>query len=83
MTYYCNISKGSKDMFVVRFPDMPNVITYGTTEEHALRMAKEALEAVLETAVEYNMEIPGPECREGYPVAVDPEIAIAIESRLS
>lgn len=83
MTYYCSISKECKDMFVVRFPDMPNVITYGTTEEHALRMAKEALEAVLETAVEYNMEIPGPECREGYPVAVDSEIAIAIESRRS
>lgn len=74
MTYYCNISKESKDMFVVRFPDMPNVITYGTTEEHALRMAKEALEAVLETDVEYNMEIPEPVCREGYPITVDMEI---------
>ena len=80
MTYYCNISKESEDMYVVRFPDMPNVITYGKTEEHALRMAKEALEGVLETSVEYNLEIPESVCREGYPVDVDSRIANAVES---
>ena len=80
MTYYCNISKESEDMFVVRFPDMPNVITYGKTKEHALQMAKEALEGVLETDVEHNLDIPDSVYRGGFPIEVDPRIAHDVES---
>ena len=47
MTYNCNIERDG-DMFLVDFPDLPNVLTFGNTHEHALEMAKEALDAVLE-----------------------------------
>lgn len=81
MTYYCDIKKESEDMYVVRFPDMPNVITYGKTKEHALQMAKEALEGTLEVDLDYTMDIPKPEYSKGYAVAVDPRIAFAVELR--
>ena len=81
MTYYCDIRKENDGMFVVSFPDMPNVITYGNSKEHALQMAKEALEGTLEVDIDYALGIPEPEYRKGYPVAVDPRIAFAVELR--
>lgn len=81
MTYYCDIQKEEDDMFVVSFPDMPNVITYGNSKEHALQMAKEALEGALEVEIDYFMGIPKPEYKKGYPVTVDPRIAFAVELR--
>ena len=38
MTYNCDITK-QEDKFVVRFPDVPNAITFGKSEEDALYMA--------------------------------------------
>ena len=82
MTYYCNICKESEDMYVVRFPDMPNVITYGKTEEHALQMAKEAIEVVLELYVEEGYaDIPEPVYRGGHAVEIDPALSAALEAR--
>ena len=42
-------------------------------------MAKEALEAVLETDIEENFPIPEPKCNEGLEIEVSPKIAFAIE----
>ena len=35
MTYNCNIEKQDENMFIVHFPDMQNVTTYGKTPEDA------------------------------------------------
>lgn len=68
-------------MYVVRFPDMTNVITFGFTHEHALEMAKDALEGVLECDIEHNHEIPQPKFKGGEPIEVSPRIAFALELR--
>jgi len=42
----------------VRFPDHPNIITYGHDREHAVEMAEEALNATLETEFDRNLPLP-------------------------
>lgn len=81
MTYNCNIEKQDENIFVVRFPDMTNVTTYGTSFENAKLMAKEALEAVLETDMEKGFPIPESKYDGGVSVEVSPKIAFAIELR--
>ena len=46
MTFNCNLEKQDENMFTVFFPDLPNVMTFGTTHEHAVEMAQEALEVL-------------------------------------
>lgn len=81
MTYNCTIKKQSENMYVVCFPDMTNVTTYGTDFEDAKNMAKEALDAVLETDIEKGFPIPKPEFKDGTSIEVSPKIAFAIELR--
>lgn len=81
MTYNCTIERQSEAMYIVHFPDMENVTTYGTNPEDAQKMAKEALDAVLETDVEKGFPIPEPKYRGGTAVEVSPRIAFAIELR--
>lgn len=81
MTYNCTIEKQSENMYVVRFPDMGNVTTYGTNLKDAQNMAKEALDAVLETDVEKGFPIPEPKYKDGIEIEVSPKIAFAIELR--
>jgi antitoxin HicB len=80
MVYYCSIEKDG-DMFLVNFPDMPNVLTYGFSHDHALEMAKEALEGCLECDICHGHDIPPPSCKEGYPVAVASHIALSLRLR--
>ena len=46
--------------FVVTFPDIPEAITQGETEEEAMQMAQEALEAALEFYFEDKRTVPSP-----------------------
>ena len=46
--------------FIVTFPDIPEALTQGETEEEALRMAQEALEAALEFYFEDKRAVPSP-----------------------
>jgi len=80
MVYNCTIEKDG-DMFLVDFPDMPNVLTYGNSHQHALEMAKEALEAILEVEISRGMSIPPPAYTEGYPVSVSNNIVLALRLR--
>jgi predicted RNase H-like HicB family nuclease len=57
MTYNCTIEQEG-DMFIVQFPDMPNIQTYGNTYEEALAMAQEALEGCLESDIFRGLPIP-------------------------
>lgn len=78
MTYYCNIARDKDGKYVVNFPDMDNVLTFGFNETHALAMAKEALEGVLATDLDYGLPIPQPRYTGGYAVEVSPDIASSI-----
>jgi len=80
MVYYCNIEKDGNN-FLIDFPDMPNVLTFGFSHEHALEMAKEALEAVLEVDISKGMAIPKPSYKKGFPVSVSNHIVLSLRLR--
>jgi antitoxin HicB len=80
MTYNCTIEQEG-DMFIVRFPDMPNIQTFGNTHEEALAMAREALEGRLESDISRGLPIPPSAYREGYPVSVANHIALSFRFR--
>jgi len=76
MVYNCNVEQEG-DMFLARFPDMPNIQTFGLTHEEALAMAKEALEGCLECDIARGRAVPVPAYSGGYPVAVANHIALS------
>jgi antitoxin HicB len=82
MEYYARVRKIKEEHFV-SFPDLPNVNTYGFTHEHALEMASEALNGVLESEFERGFDrIPARNYagkRNHYPIIVLPHIALAYE----
>ena len=80
MTYNCNITK-EEDKFVVRFPDMSNALTFGTSQEEALFMAHEVLNAILASHIDNGYPIAEPEYKGGYAIEVSPKVAFAIELR--
>ena len=49
-----------ENALMVTFPDLPMVITYGEDVAHAYEMAKEALGAYLEMAIDGNDQLPKP-----------------------
>jgi antitoxin HicB len=80
MVYNCTIEQDG-DRFIVQFPDMPNIQTYGTSHEEALAMAQEALEGCLESDSSRGLPIPPPTYQEGYPVPVASHIALSLRLR--
>lgn len=80
MTYNCDITE--KDgQFIAQFPDMTNVLTYGSSKEEAIEMAKDALDGILSVDIDNGFPIPAPKYNGGYPVEVSPKVAFAIELR--
>lgn len=79
LKYLAHIAK-SNDVYLVSFPDLENVITYGASIEEALANAEEALNGCLESDFERNFAIPEPSPSEAgmYPIPVAPHIAVAI-----
>jgi len=82
MEYRCTIEKEG-DLYVVQFPDMENIATCGFSQEHALEMAKEALDGCLECDLSRGMAIPSPSFEGGFPVSVAGHIALRLERELS
>ena len=80
MTYNCDITE-KEGKFIAQFPDMTNVLTYGSSKEEALEMAKDALDGVLSVDIENGFSIPDPKYNGGYAVEVSPKVAFAIELR--
>jgi antitoxin HicB len=80
MVYNCTIEKDG-DMFIVQFPDMPNIQTFGNTHEEALAMAQEALEGCLESDISRGLPIPPPAYKKGYPVPVASHIILSLRLR--
>lgn len=57
--YPVNLRRDGK-FILVTFPDIPEAITQGNTREHALEMAKEALETAMEFYFEDRRTVPAP-----------------------
>ena len=81
MIYNCNITKNTDNFYEVCFPDMSHIITIGFSHEHALEMAKEALDGVLMTSLDNNLTIEEPTYKGGYPIEVSVKIAFAYNLR--
>ena len=58
--YPCEIKKGKDEKYLVTFPDFPEALTEGDTEEEATFNASEALSLTLEGRAEEGMPIPLP-----------------------
>lgn len=80
MTYNCDI-KEENGKYIAQFPDMTNVLTFGTSKENALEMAKDALDGVLSVSIDKGFSIPSPKYKGGFEIEVSPKIAFAIELR--
>ena len=83
LAYPANIEK-QDDGYLVSFPDLENVMTYGATIEEALHNAEEALNGCIEADFERNFVIPSPTTLAGektYSIPVAPHIAVAIMLR--
>ena len=80
MTYNCDITE-KEGKFLVKFPDVPNAITFGTSKEDALSMAKDVLDGILASHLDNGYPISESTYTEGYPIEVSPKIAFAIELR--
>jgi antitoxin HicB len=83
LAYPAKLEK-QEDGFLVTFPDLENVVTYGGTLEEALQHAEEALNGCIESDFERNFTIPSPSVISGdaiFTVPVAPHIAVAIMLR--
>ena len=83
LNYPATIVKDN-DAYLVSFPDMENVITFGSSLAEALSHAEESLNGCLESDFERNFTIPDPSPVNGvdvYQIPVAPHIAVAIMLR--
>jgi antitoxin HicB len=83
LTYPANIVK-EDETFLVTFPDLENVVTFGATIEEAIQNAEDALNGCLASDFERNFSIPEPSIITGediHTITVAPHVAIAIMLR--
>jgi len=83
MHYYAKIKKQG-GAYLVSFPDMPNVNTYGDTIEEAIKNAGDAVNGVLQADFGRGFELPQAREYKGrgyYRIAVAPHIAVAYQLR--
>jgi len=57
-SYKIHLRKEPEGGYTVIVPSLPGCITYGETVDHALEMAKEAIELYIEGLIELGEEIP-------------------------
>ena len=82
--YYYAILKKSDDVFLVSFPDFPNINTYGETQEDAIKNAEEALNGAIASDFERGFTLPKTskiEKKNTVPIEVYPHIEIAYQLR--
>jgi antitoxin HicB len=80
LKYPAHIAK-ENDAYLVSFPDLENIMTYGASIEEALANAEEVLNGCLESDFERNFAIPDPsssDSPEMHQIPVAPHIALAI-----
>lgn len=83
LSYPAHIEK-EDDAFLVTFPDLENVATFGATIEEAIQNAEDALNGCLASDFERNFSIPEPSNIAGvgiHSITVAPNVAVAIMLR--
>jgi len=83
MFYYAKIQKGD-DAFIVTFPDLPNINTFGENLEDALKNAEEALNGSLESDFERGFKFIKPKNYKGeefYKIYLHPHIVVSYNLR--
>jgi antitoxin HicB len=83
MTYTAKIKK-QEGVYLVSFPEFPNVNTYGDTLEEALDNASEAVNGAIESDFERGFELPEPGKHRGrgyYDIPIHAHIEIAYSLR--
>jgi antitoxin HicB len=83
LTYPATIVK-EDNSFLVTFPDLENVVTFGATIEEAILNAEDALNGCLTSDFERNFTIPEPSNLAGediHQITVAPHVAVAIMLR--
>jgi antitoxin HicB len=80
MVYRCTVEQQG-DVHIVQFPDMPNIMTCGFSQEEALHMAKDALDGVPALDIAKGRDVPQPHFAGGHPVPVANHIAVALQLR--
>lgn len=81
---YTAIIKKSNGTYLVEFPDIPNINTYGSTIQEAINNAKEALNGCLESDFERGFTLPKQSKQKHqntYPIEVEPHISLAYQLR--
>lgn len=71
--------KKEDGVYLVTFPDLKNINTWGETLDHALKNAEEALNGCLEADSERGFQIPEPSEKKGqsvYDIPVKPHVAV-------
>src|SRR5882762_10247838 len=54
------LTRDTNNSYLVRFPDVPEAITFGEGKHDALRHASEALEAALSIYMDKRLDLPNP-----------------------
>jgi len=60
MQYPVRLTRDDNDTFLVTFPDVPEAVTFGDTEEEALERAPDALLSVFDALMKDRRDIPAP-----------------------
>ena len=58
LNYKIRLQKEPEGGYTVIVPALPGCITYGDNVDHAIEMAKEAIELYIESLVEHGEEVP-------------------------
>jgi antitoxin HicB len=65
MRYPVTLTKDTNGTFLVRFPDVPDAVTFGDTKEEALAQGQDALLTVFDAYIRDRRDIPQPSERPG------------------
>ena len=79
MKYPVTLTRDDNDTFLVRFPDVPEAITYGDTREDALGRATAALLTVFDAFMKDRRDVPEPSITTGPSIEVPTREATKIE----
>src|SRR6185312_14370174 len=65
LQYPAVLSRDDNETWLVTFPDFDDAVTFGDTQEEALRHAVDALETVITSRMKHKLDIPTPGAARG------------------
>lgn len=74
LNYRILLRKEPEGGYTVIVPSLPGCVTYGDTIEHAITMAKEAIELYIESLEERGEEIPSEEGTLEYTISIEAHV---------